>query len=73
MYTEFNKRKISIPNKFNTEKWKYIKKIQSKKINFDMWKNMEGEIPTKKNQFGKPSQQKKNKDQIWEIKKIKRE
>jgi hypothetical protein len=26
-----------------------------------------------KNQFGKPSQQKKNKDQIWEIKKIKGE
>ena len=25
----------------------------------------------KKNQFGKPSQQKKNKDQIWEIKKLK--
>jgi len=24
-----------------------------------------------KNQFGKPSQQKKNKNQIWEIKKLK--
>jgi hypothetical protein len=24
-----------------------------------------------KNQFGKPSQQKKNKDQTWEIKKLK--